>query len=538
MKATAAGSRRDRRWVIAVLIFCATAALYLQVAGHRFLFYDDNYYVTENAQVRSGLTWSGVQWAVTTFEVANWHPLTWLSHMLDVELFGLDPGPHHLVNAVLHAATAAALFLVIAGMTGAPKRSAVVALLFAAHPLHTESVAWLSERKDLLSTLFGFLMLGAYVAYAKRPGVRAGLPVLLFYILSLLSKPMWVTAPLLLLLLDFWPLQRYEGPSPAAGRLHPDMPRFALKQLLAEKAPLMVLSLLSAALTIAAQHKGGALASVELLGFGDRAANALVSYVEYLAKTFQPVSLSPFYPYPVGGWPLLRVVFSGALLAALTVLVLLRRRRSPWAALGWLWFLVTLFPVIGIVQVGAQAMADRYSYLPLVGIFIAVVWEGARLADRWPLSAQRLLASLGLALLAALSLLTWRQIGYWSDQETLFKRAIAVTEDNWKAHLMVSQSRAAEGRFSEALGPAAEAVRLNPAYPRARNNLGFVLYRLGRVDEAIGEFQRALVLQSDYAEAHLNLGIAYGNKGMIKEAMSAIARGEELRRERGVVQWR
>ena len=523
------------RWILLAILIVVTLLLYLQVAGHQFLYYDDNRYVTENAMVRGGLSWDGVRWAFTSLEVANWHPLTWLSHMLDVQLFGLNPGAHHLVNAMFHAANAGLLFLVLAAMTGAPVRSAFVAALFAIHPLHTESVAWIAERKDVLSTFFGLFMLWAYIRHAKQPGGRPFILVVLCFAMSLLSKPMWVTAPFLLFLLDYWPLQRVEGSPIGADSACPVVPRLPLKRLIAEKIPLLALSLLSSTMAMLAQNREGALVPTETIDFGSRFGNAIVSYARYLGKTFWPASLSIFYPYPENGLPAPAIAGAGALLVAITAFVFIRLRRSPWLVLGWFWFLGTLLPVIGLVQVGAQAMADRYSYLPIIGVFIAVAWEVGHHALKWSLIVRRVLALGAFAVMVALSVLTWQQVGYWSDQEILTRHALAVTENNWRAHLMLSQSLAEKRRFHEALSHAAEAARLIPTYARAHNNLGFLLYRVGRVDEAIIEFQKAIALQPDNAEAHGNLGIAFGKKGWTEDArkeMSLAARLRSVQRRR------
>ena len=508
-----------RRWAAAALLALGTLALYARVAGHQFLFFDDDRYVTANARVLGGLSWDGVRWAFGTFDVANWHPLTWLSHMLDVQLFGPSAGAHHLVNAVLHAVNAGLLLLVLSRMTGAPGPSLLVAALFAVHPLHVESVAWVSERKDLLSTLFGLLMLGAYAGYARRPGPWRYLLVALSLAASLLAKPMWVTAPFLLLLLDLWPLQRLEGSSVAADDRCPPLPGQSSWRLVTEKLPLLALSAASSAMAVAAQRGSGALMSLEEAGLGERLANALVSYIRYLWKTLWPAGLSPFYPRLAGGIPGWQVAGAAVLLLALSALALRRLRSSPWLLVGWLWFLGTLVPVIGLVQVGSQAMADRYTYLPVVGLFVAVAWEGARLAASWGERGRRAARLAGWAAVGLLSALAFRQIGLWRDHETIFRHAIAVDRDNGRAHLVLSQGLAARGRYPEALLHAQEAVRLEPWYARAHKNLGFVLYRTGLVDEAIAAFRQAIALQPDFAEAHGNLAIAYGKKGWTEEAM-------------------
>jgi len=518
----------NKRWAIAAALFVGTALLYAQVAGHHFLVFDDDRYVTDNPAVRGGLSLSGVGWAFKSLEVSNWHPLTWLAHMLDVQLFGLDAGAHHLVNAALHALNAALLFLVLAVMTGAAGRSAIVAAVFAAHPLHVESVAWISERKDVLSTLFGLMMLLAYVRYARRPGPWRHALVVLALAASLLAKPMWVTAPLLLLLLDVWPLQRIASWPLPRDPATPTFPAVGLRFILLEKLPLLALSAASSAITVLAQRRGGSLQTLERFDFAERLGNAAASYARYLGKTFWPGGLSAFYPLPAktaGAWPFL----AAGLLLALTVVAFSQVRRAPWLVVGWLWFIGTLVPVIGLVQVGEQAMADRYSYLPMTGLAIAVTWEVGWLAQRLPRRAHEAFASGVVLVIGVLALLTWQQTALWADQEALFRHAIAVAPDNGRAHLILCQALAQQGRYREAALEASDATRLDPKNPRAHKNLGFMLYRLGHVDAAIAALRRAIELQPDYAEAHGNLAIAYGKKGWTTEAMREMSLELELR---------
>jgi tetratricopeptide (TPR) repeat protein len=510
---TVLAAPRARRWSVAVALALATFALYAPVATHGFLHYDDDLYVTDNPVVRRGLSWDGVAWAFTSLEVSSWQPLTWLSHMLAVQLFGLDAGAHLLVNAGLHAANAALLFLALARLTAAPARSAVVAALFAVHPLHVESVAWLSERKDVLGTLFGFLTLGAYAGYVERPRWSRRAAVAALLALSLMAKPMWVTAPLLLLLLDAWPLRRFQAE-----------PRW---RLLAEKAPLLALSAASAAVAVVAQHRSGAVVGLEY-GPGARLANAAVSYARYLGKTFRPAGLAAFYPYPAGGHAAGAVAGSAVLLAAITAVALLRRRAWPWLGVGWGWFLLTLVPVIGIVQTGMQAMADRYTYLPLVGVFIAVVWTAAEAARG--AAARRGLAAAAALVVVALGATTHRQIGVWADQVTLFRHAIAVTGENARAELFLAQGLSAAGEREEAVVHAREAARLEPWNARAQKNLGYMLYRVGRLDDAILALERAVALDPGYAEAHGNLAVAYRLKGWSERAGREARIEADLRR--------
>jgi protein O-mannosyl-transferase len=469
-----------RRW--AGLLALATLALYARVAWHPFIHFDDNRYVTENAQVQAGLTLAGVKWAFTTLHAANWHPLTWLSHMLDVQIFGLSPGAHHLVNAGLHAANAALLFLALARMTGAPGRSLAVAALFAVHPLHVESVAWVAERKDLLSTFFGLLALCEYARERRRIWLVA-----LLFALSLLAKPMWVTLPFLLLLLDFWPLGR------------------GLR--LAEKAPLLALSIGSSVITMVAQTAGDAVSALPL---SVRLENAIVAYVQYLGKAIVPWPLAIFYPHEGAALPAWKVAAALLLLAAISALAIVRRKQKPWLMVGWFWFLGTLVPVIGLVQVGAQALADRYTYLPLVGLFIALAWTIRRPAVAG-------------AALAACCALTLHQLGYWSSHEALFRHALAVTPDNAVAEGVLSEGLLHDGKLDEALRHAQRSVDLDPHGSRHWNNLAAVQRTTGSWDEAHASLQRALAIDPGYALAWKNLGEASQHQGRNEDAAEAYA---------------
>ena len=517
---------RHQRLAVAGLLALATFALHARAGGYAFLQFDDNLYVTANPVVAAGLTTDGVRWAFTTLSVSNWHPLTWLSHMLDVQLFGLDPAAHHLVNVGLHAANAAILFLVLARLTGTGLLSVTVAALFAFHPLHVESVAWVSERKDLLSTLFGFLALAAYARHAARPSAPRLLAVLLLLAASLLSKAMWITAPFLLLLLDFWPLQRVAAPWNPSDPRPPPSPRLPVAHLLLEKAPLLLLCIAVGAVALVAQARGGALNSLEMLPLVDRAGNSASSYLAYLWKTIWPASLAAWYPMREGGagWS---DAAAALVLLGITAAAVRLHRRMPWASVGWFWYVGMLVPVIGLVQVGSQAMADRYTYVPLIGIFVLVAWS---LADLARTRAQRVALGAGAAaVFAGLAATTWVQSGHWRDQVTLFSHALAATGPNGRAHHLLSQGYIAEGRWPEALAHALEAARLDPTNPRTHKNLGFVLYRNGRVDEAIVSLERAIAIDPAYAEAHGNLAIAYGRKGRTEDAVREMRIEMQLR---------
>jgi len=427
------GNLKYLKTVVCVVLLALAVGVFVQTSDHQFLYFDDPLYVTNNVHVKEGITGKNFIWAFTTTTASNWHPLTWLSHMLDVEVFGMNPGGHHLVNVMLHAINAVLLFLVLAQLTGAPECSAFVAALFAVHPLHVESVAWISERKDVLSTAFGLLMLWAYGWYAAKPSVRRYGLVAIFFILSLLSKPMWVTAPFLLLLLDFWPLQRLKDSPLGVDPACPPAPQLPLARLIIEKVPLLLLSAASSVIAVVVQSRGGALNSLDRLGLDARIDNALVSYVRYLAKTFWPSVLAAYYPQTQAGPPAWQVFGAVLLLLAITALVLWKVRAMPWLAVGWFWFLGTLVPVIGFVQVGSQAMADRYTYLPITGVFITIAWGAKRIAR----NKQRIGVAMrvtAFVIIVVLSAVTFRQISYWHDQESLFTHTIAVTTDNGRAH--------------------------------------------------------------------------------------------------------
>ncbi len=503
MKTETANRPLEGRWIRALFLAALSAAtlgVYWQTTGFGFLRYDDPEYISDNLLVRSGLTLEGLSWAFTTFHFANWHPVTWLSHMSDVSLFGMGAGWHHLASAILHCANAVLLFLAARRLTGASLRSGIVAALFALHPLHVESVAWLSERKDVLSGLFFMLTLLAYDRYVRRGGAGRYLGVVAFFALGLMAKAMLVTLPFVLLLLDFWPLGRTSLAPPADGS---ERKRTSWGHLLLEKVPLLAMALASSAVTVAAQRTGGTVAGFETLPAAARGGNAVVSYALYLYRTFIPASLGVFYPHPGGGHPAWKIVSALLLVVAISAFSFRKRREYPWLIVGWLWFLGMLVPVIGLVQIGAQAMADRYTYLPLIGVFVVAAWGSALLVSRTGL--RNLLAPLWTVALVSLAILSWRQAGTWRDTETVFRRAVAVTGDNWVAHLNLGWAVEEKGRLDEAEWHYREVLRIDPSNPYAHNNIGAIRFRQDRFGEAVHHFREALRRKPDYAEARTNL---------------------------------
>jgi len=506
--------------VIVLALSLLVSGVYLQVGGHAFIGLDDYEYIIENPPVLRGLTLEGIRWAFTTFHAGNWHPLTWLSHMLDVELFGPSAGWHHRMNMLYHLLNTELLFLVLWRMTGGMWQSAFVAALFGVHPLHVESVAWVAERKDVLSTMFWILTMGAYLRYARRPDIGRYLLVTVVFAIGLMCKPMLVTLPFVLLLLDWWPLGRLaqaDSSGPPSRRLYVPV----LFRLIWEKVPLLGMSAISCAIAYLAQAKSGAVYNFEYLTFGSRISNAIVSYVIYLGKTVWPSSLAVFYPHPatihanVPAWEIAGAIL---LLCGLSIIALREGHRRPYLAVGWLWYLGTLVPVIGVVQVGGQALADRYTYVPLIGFFIAVSWGIPAMLSGWHFRKLALWV-LGGTLVFALSVAGWSQVGYWRDSVTLFSRALAVTDSNWLAMNDLGASYVRLGQYQQAVGYFQEALRIMPDYVQAWNNLGVSYERIGQPQQAIGCYQEALRIKPDYAQAWNNLGVSYGNLGQHQQAI-------------------
>jgi tetratricopeptide (TPR) repeat protein len=560
-------SKNNQILLICLLLAAVTLGAFWQLNRCDFINFDDNHYVTGNAPIQNGVTGEAIRWAFTTNRAGNWHPLTWMSHMLDMELFGLNPHRHHLVNLLFHIANTLLLFFVLNRMTDALWKSAFVAALFALHPLHVESVAWISERKDVLSTFFWMLTLVAYVFYVKglsvsRPPFSAlrYLAVLIFFTLGLMSKPMLVSLPFVLLFLDYWPLGRMPGmgrrvsdavsnePAPAnegkgkprrkhAG--HGSAPAAAIgppsavcrspfsvpRPVLREKIPLLVLAAFSCIITFIAQREGGAVKSTKFFSPGVRIANALISYVAYVGKTVWPDDLAVYYPHP-GSWPAWRVTAAVFLLGAISVAVVRAARKFPYLLVGWLWFTVTLTPVIGFVQVGDQAMADRYTYVPLIGLFIMAAWFVPELVKKWRYCKQALFV-LSALILAALSISTWKQAGYWRNSLTLYDHTLEVTGRNPLIYYNRGTTHFELGNYREAISDFDKAIEIDPEYPACVNR-GLAYDAIADYPKAIENLSMAISMNPGLAWGYVSRGEVYGELGDYRKAVSDFERAVEI----------
>jgi tetratricopeptide (TPR) repeat protein len=509
--------------VVALGLVALTLGVYAGVCRSSFMNYDDSIYVTANRQVQGGLSLPGLRWACTSFDAANWHPLTWLSLQLDASLYGLCPFGFHLTNILLHAASTGLLLALLCRLTGRLWPSALVAALFGLHPLHVESVAWVAERKDVLSGFLAFLTLYAYARYTRNPGwVNYGLTTLALA-LGLMAKPMLVTLPCLFLLLDFWPLGRFPS-GPPGGALQPA----AKSRITLEKLPWFALAAVSSAVTVHAQNRAWAIRSLEEFPLSIRAGNAVIACVRYLLAAVWPSGLQPFYAHsgqPSAVWIL---GLCGLLLAIVTMVVLTSARSMPYFLVGWLWYLVTLAPVIGIIQVGMQAMADRYTYLPLVGIFIMASWGAAELAARRRVPA-RAAAACASVVVAAFAIAAWHQASFWKDGITMWRHALDCEPGSSFAHYNLGSALAKEGRFGEARDEFETALAINDRYAEAHNNLGLVLQKTGQLQAGLGHLRRAVEIAPKNPDAHFNLGQALAQMGMWPQAIDQYS--EALRLE-------
>lgn len=533
----ATGQKQSRRTLMVyALLACATFAVYLPAAELGFINFDDYAYVTGNPHVSSGLTWSGITWAFRSFHSSNWHPITWISHMLDCQLYGLKPAGHHLTNVLFHIANSLLLFRLLKGMTGALWRSAFVAGLFALHPLRVESVAWVAERKDVLSGFFGLLCLLAYVSYVrKKSEIRNSKPeanpnsktrsalgyyllAFLLFALGLMSKPMLVSWPIVMLLLDFWPLERLKSAvQTTEGSASESFDVRSFPTLVGEKVPFFVLSAGSCVITFLAQREGGAVASIKSVPWEARIENGLVSYLRYMGKLICPHGMAVIYPR-VSAWPIEEVLLASAALFVVTAFAVSYWRRG-YPVTGWLWLAVTLVPVIGLIKVGDLSIADRYTYLPAIGFFILVSWGFADITSRWSGRAIPLAIGAGLVLMCC-AMIAGRQVTYWQNPESLFEHALAVTGKNALAEINLGFCFVQNRRWELARQHYQSAIAADPDFAEAWNGLGYAFFEEKNYDDAIAQYGTALQLKPDYAEAHRNLGNALFQVGKTNEAIA------------------
>jgi hypothetical protein len=516
---------------LSLVLLAATIALYFPVIHHPFTNIDDMGYVYENLHVQDGLSWPTIKWALVTFDDNNWHPVTWFSHSLDCQMFGIDPAGHHMMNALWHSVDAVVLFWVLLLATGYLGRSFMVAALFAVHPINVESVAWMAERKTLLSTFFFLLALGAYRWYAGKPGFVRYTVVALLFVLGLMSKPQIITLPCVLLLWDYWPLERMETPwrEPAATGPPSKFERKSLFWLIKEKIPLLVICAVSALVTMLAQRVGRPRHWPYSTAI--RVGNATVAYVRYIGKAFWPSHLAIMYLHPGYSLRFWQVAAAGLVLLAITALVIVGRRYR-YLPVGWFWFLGTLVPTIGLMQVGRQALADRYAYQSFLGLFILICWGAADWArqKQWP---KAVLPTLSIAILLVLAVITHRQIGFWGDNLSLWSHAAQVTQDNWVAEDMVAGILLTTGHHDEAISHYYVAAAINPT--DSGSNLAIAIYEQGRgnLQEAIRRYNLALIEMDDpleQAKLYQNLSIAYRDAGEIPQSADAFAKMKKLRK--------
>lgn len=510
---------------IGIVVF----AVYGQTIHFQFIYgFDDDLYIAQNERVQEGLNPSNIKWAFTTFYAANWHPVTWLSHMVDAQLFGMNSGKHHLTSVIIHLINAALLYWVLLYLTGSFWSALWVALIFAIHPLHVESVAQIAQRKDLASTFFGLTTIGAFAIYAKRSSYFYYVVSILLFLIGLMAKPMLVTIPVLLLLLDYWPLNRMSLKYGYGNFLYVGAAK-RFSALLFEKTPFIILSLIFCVITIHAQGEGGAVRSLEAFPLMTRLSNAIVSTAMYLLNLLRPVNLTYFYPYPttIPAW---KIAISLTTVLGITVFAFLNANRRPYIIAGWLWFLIALLPVIGIVQVGGQSMADRYAYLPSIGIYIIIAWILSDIQEISRRYARYLCYGLSIWM-TILMTSAWIQVGFWKDSLTLFQHALQITEDNYVTHYNVGVMLYNEGRIEDAGRHYSKAIRIHPNYAKAHNNLGAILAEAGKHEAAMKHYAKAIRLRPDFADAYANMGASLAKQGKNKRAIEYFQRALEVNPE-------
>ena len=503
--------------LIRFFIVIATSAVYWRIGKFEFIEYDDHEYIIHNPHIQEGLTIKSITWSFKATYAVNWHPVTWLSHILDVELYGMDPGMHHRTNQLFHILNTLLLFHVLRRATGDLWPSCFVAVVFALHPLQVESVAWVSERKNVLSTFFWMMTLWAYIRYVDHPVASRYTVVLLFFVLGLMAKPMLVTLPFVLLLLDYWPLDRVCRPATAPNVDDSSNRRSINPEIIKEKIPLFVLAAAASVVTFLVQKSGGAVKSLDLYPMAVRVGNMFVSYLNYMIKIVWPFKLAIFYPHPMA-YPFWKIAVAGLILVSISIFALRFRRQRPYFAVGWLWYMGTLVPVIGLVQVGLQAMADRYTYVPMIGMLVIIAWGIPDLLSRWRYKIIGFKIT-GAAVALFFAMITWFQVPYWTNTATLFAHALEVTPNNYEILYKLGEVFLARKKVDRAIYYFDEAVRNFPD-ARAHNSLGYALLEKGRIDEAIDHFHTSLRIDPSYPRTQNNLGNAFAYQGMLDKAIA------------------
>ncbi len=511
-------------FIICLLFVVIILSVYRELPSHEFLAFDDHGYITKNTHVHEGITWKNIAWTFRSTDFGYWHPLTWMSHMVIFQLFGLNPAMHHLINLLLHITNTLLLFFVFKRMTGALWQSALVAVLFGLHPLNVESVAWASERKNVLSTFFWMLTILAYVRYTEQPNLYRYLPVLFVFVLGLMSKPTLVTLPFVLLLLDYWPLRRIKliqscsGSQEALKSIHSESRKSLILRVVLEKIPLFIFASICICLSALSFQRLNIEISTTSIPVKLRIANALVSYVGYIKKMIWPHNLTVYYPYPTT-LPVWQICGAFLLLICITFLAFRWVRSKPYFTIGWLWYIGTLVPATGLVQAGLwPAMADRFVYVPLIGLFIIIAWGMNDLVGRWPHKKIEFIVIV-VTLLSILMVLTMSQIKHWQNGVTLFTHTIRVTHNNSLAHYELGNALEQQGDFNKAIFHYSKALKINPNYAQAHNNMGYILANQKHYEEAIDHYKEALRIKPNYTEAHNNLGTAFLFQGNEKEAV-------------------
>ena len=517
---------KNSRVLICILLAAGTLAVYWPVLKYDFVKYDDDKYLTENPRIEAGITSESLIDAFIKPHYSMWHPLTTLSYLLDYELFGFSASWFHGVNLLFHMASVLLLFWVLQWATGAIWPSAFVAAIFALHPLQVESVAWIAERKNVLSGFFSVLTIGTYVLYARRPGIARYLLVFFIFGLCIMTKPMVVTLPFVLLLLDYWPLERL---NPGAGeKTQITDIRVSSGRLIAEKIPLFFLIGVLSVITFAAQKGGGVMSSLEKLSLSARTTNALNSYITYIAKMVWPTNLAVFYPHPGGNYSVVKVVVFAVLLVLLTILFVFILYRRKYLAVGWFWYIGTLIPVIGLVQVGAQARADRYMYMSMIGLLFIFAWTAAELVQKWP--GLRVVTSIiAVVIVAAFAVVTRKQLIHWKDSAALFRHAVEATSNNAVMHNNLANVLNEQGKTDEAIRHFQRSLQIKPNSPEVHNNIGNALTRLGRNDKAFKHYKEAIRLKPEFAVAHYNLGLTFYRNKQFDDAISAYQKAVDLK---------